>query len=1225
MNIVSIDTRDRFLKTVTVLTAIATVMALSGVAYLVPTAFGAAPADYGLTEGDTISAAGSDDPDVYIVNEMGYKRLFLNPAIFGLYGHLGGFAKVKTVSPATRDAFPTSGLFRVDGDEKVYGLETTGEDIANLRWVNTSGAQAVADDPDFFKKVFVINAAEKALYGTGADYTSVTQVPKYTRGGSITPTPTPGPLSVVLAPDNPPGKTITLNAAGVEMLKTRFSGTGTVNTLTLKRLGAGDTDDFLNLYVYDGATRLVSGKVFSTATGEVTFLVDVPVSGTKDLTFVAEMASTNNAGNVNYVQLKEVTLSGGGSVSGLPISGNNFTSAGASSGTVTVAKSGTLDDPNVGQKQALISEFKYTTATEGGNVERITMINGGTIKYSDLTNVKLKTGDKEWSGVSTSKGYLVFDLGSGHFIAKGGNSIFKVYADVGGKKDETIDLYFEYDTDTHVIGDQYGQAMAVTDTALDTAAEATTLTLKGGALTLTFNGPTAKTIATQVTDVTLLEYSMTAITNIEVRKTEFTLCADAGNDGTYDSAIVQADWDDLTDIKVWNKDTNTVVMGPKDATAFDDADDSGSCPNSQDGPQEIFTDVFDLAAGKTYNFKVTGDVDTSLGSGTQLLDADSVFKVILDDYSDDAGDVTVLKYAGTNTAVAAADIVPRADIAGNNITIAAASLTLSLAGTPASQTKVKGTKDVNVVGITFAAAQASALKVTQVVLTGYSADKSTDTYDEGTPDADNDSGISVANAMANVELWEAGTETLIGGSDKVTSNQLSVGGTGTITFSNLGWNIPAGTSKTLLVRSDLSSNAASGASDFYSFDIAATGNVTALDVDSNTINAGNAAVNGTISPTRILTLAGSGSMTLAQAAGSPAKGSIYWGQTNAPISKFRLSATDEGQFIEKLTIAASNSTENTHAGNNVKTVHLTYKNKAGDTLTKSQSFGSAASVNFNWSTTDTNRPYVPQDSNMELSVNADLRTKSEGATPTNASPASVYFSLDLLDRFNGSFANGFRAVGDGSGEVLDGSSASFGNDVLGANDQYVFRVFPEISQVTLPSPHTLIGTPVVFKFTVTAKGVSGATLRFDNEAAGSGSLKFEVQASGQWSQGGTSTSFTIFDENNTTIDSGAITATADANPSKDATLTFDFTSADVEIAAGQTKTFSIQITNPGTNYAKASSTGRAADYFQLTLVDDAAGVINWVADYNNGTTSADTASVVGTLKNLPLYGPTFQR
>lgn len=137
----------------------------------------------GLKEGDTISAAGSSDPDVYIVNVWGYKRLFLNPVIFSFYGHLGGFAKVKNITPSTRDILVTSGLFRncETNDPKVYGIEITGEDTGRLHWVNTSGAQAVQDDPDFFKKVFCINNNEFNWYTKGSDYTSVDQVPSYTR------------------------------------------------------------------------------------------------------------------------------------------------------------------------------------------------------------------------------------------------------------------------------------------------------------------------------------------------------------------------------------------------------------------------------------------------------------------------------------------------------------------------------------------------------------------------------------------------------------------------------------------------------------------------------------------------------------------------------------------------------------------------------------------------------------------------------------------------------------------------------------------------------------------------------------------------------------------------------------------------------------------------------------------------------------------------------------
>ena len=1219
--------RTSLMKTISGLTAIATILSLSGLLYFFTNYAGAvAPADYNLKEGDTVSATGSDDPDVYIVNEMGFKRLFLNPVIFGFYGHLGGFANVKSVSPATRDAFVTSGLFRncESGDEKVYGVETSGEDVGSLRWVNTSGAQAVADDANFFKKVFCINNNEFNWYPKGAEFTSVNQVPVYTRTPGATPVAT-GPLSVSLAPGNPAAQTVTVNAIGVEMLRMRFSGTGTINTLTVKRLGPGTVDDFENVFVYDGSKRLTSGKTFSGSSGETTFLVNVAVNGSKELSIIADML-TGVAGNVNYFQLTGATATGGAAVSGAPLNGNNFNVSGASSGTLTVAKVGSLSNPTVGQKQAQISEFKITTNTEGASVKRLTMLNDGNMKASDITNLKVKTGSTEWAGTIATDGYIVFDLGSGHSIAKGGNATFMVYADLAGKKDETVDVYFENNSDILAIGDQYGQGMAEGTNTLDTADEATTLTLQGGALTLVFNGPSATTVGTQATDVTLLRYSMTAASNIEIKQTEFTLCADTTGDGVFDTETTEADWDDVTDVKVWDEGTNTVVMGPKDGTAFDHADDTASCPDSAGGVQEQFTDTLDLMAGKVYNFKVTADIDTSLVAGE--LDSGDAIRIVLDDYSDDSASVSKMKYAGTNTAVASADIVPRADISGSTITLSSSSLTLSLAGNPSDQTKIRGTKDVDMVGVTFAAGQASMIKVTTIKVTGYAAESPTGTsFDEGvaTDDGGSDTGITVANAMAKVQLYEAESGALIAGSDKVSSNILGTSGTGTMTFSNLDWQIPAGTSKTMLVRVDLSNNTASGtAGDGYAFDIAGTSDVTALDVDSNTVNPGNQKVNGTASaPTQILTVKNAGSMTTAIHSDTPQKAGIYWGQTNAPISKFRLTAVDEGQYIEKLTFAASDSTEATNAAANVKMVYLTYKNKAGSTLTTSQSFGNAASVNFAWATGDANRPYVPQDSSLDLTLNVDMKVKAEGATQTGGT-STVYFSIDLMDKFNGSYTNGFRAVGDGSGTVLSGTDTGIG-DITTGNDQYVYRVFPKITQIALSSPYELLGNPNVFKFTVTALGLTDSTLRFDNEAVGSGSIKFEVISSGQYTVGGAaqSTTFTIYDEGSVTIDTGSLTA-GDARTGTNASLTFDFSSKDVEIAGGGTKTFTIQIDNPTTNYPRNGGATATDDYFQVVLRDDEAGLINWVGNYDNTTAATDTQSTTGTIKSLPLFGSTFK-
>jgi hypothetical protein len=78
------------------------------------------------------------------------------------------------------DPSNSSGQDQID-PSKVYALEVTAEDTGTLHWINTTGEQAVADDPNFFKKVFCINSNEFNWYSKGSDYTSVTQVPEYSR------------------------------------------------------------------------------------------------------------------------------------------------------------------------------------------------------------------------------------------------------------------------------------------------------------------------------------------------------------------------------------------------------------------------------------------------------------------------------------------------------------------------------------------------------------------------------------------------------------------------------------------------------------------------------------------------------------------------------------------------------------------------------------------------------------------------------------------------------------------------------------------------------------------------------------------------------------------------------------------------------------------------------------------------------------------------------------
>jgi hypothetical protein len=147
------------------------VLGLGGFASVAPV-LAVAPADYNLMEGNLIRATG--DADVFIINEHGYKRLFINPQIFTLYGHLGGWSAVKEVTPTARDAFMTSPYYRKSGDTKVYALEVTGDDTGVLHWVNMTGEAAVAADANFYKKIFTISDLEFNWYTKSTtDYTSL--------------------------------------------------------------------------------------------------------------------------------------------------------------------------------------------------------------------------------------------------------------------------------------------------------------------------------------------------------------------------------------------------------------------------------------------------------------------------------------------------------------------------------------------------------------------------------------------------------------------------------------------------------------------------------------------------------------------------------------------------------------------------------------------------------------------------------------------------------------------------------------------------------------------------------------------------------------------------------------------------------------------------------------------------------------------------------------------
>jgi len=505
------------------LTMVATVLSLVGFAAMPIAAQAVAPADYGLREGDTISASGSNDPDIYIVNDWGYKRLFVNPAIFTLYGHLS-WAGVKSVSPATRDAFGTSGLFRncETGDQKVYGLDVLSEDVANLRWVNTSGAQAVLDDPMFFRKVFCINSREQALYGTGADYTSVLQVPAYSRGGLPVGT---GAVSASLSSDNPASNTLIETQSAADLAHFTFSGSGTVTSVVLQRLGVSSDVTLSNVYLYQGTKRLTDAATVSS--GKITFSDTAglfTVNGSANIAVKADVAD-GTSGQTLGVQL---TSFNGNAVS---LSGNLFTIATNPTDLATIA----VGAPTPLTLASINPQNDYpiwTSIVTIGNHEvslrslQVRVI--GSVVAGDLRNFRLyKDGVQIGSSIAQqdANGYVVFDFGSGITLATGGRTL-KLLADIVGGSGKNFFISLRNKADISAYDTQYGVGLLDSTGVYPASAPTQTLgdgtevlSIGAGTLTITKTTDSASgDVIKDATGVSLVKYTFTA--NGEALKVE---------------------------------------------------------------------------------------------------------------------------------------------------------------------------------------------------------------------------------------------------------------------------------------------------------------------------------------------------------------------------------------------------------------------------------------------------------------------------------------------------------------------------------------------------------------------------------------------------------------------------------------------------------------------------------------------------------------------------------
>ena len=630
-----------------------------------------------------------------------------------------------------------------------------------------------------------IAAVLASLGGTGSGNT----------GSGNTGTTVPGTLTVALDSSTPGSRVVPVSASNVELMKVMLTGTGNITSIAFKRTGPGATTDFSNVYLYDGDSRLTTGRTINSQTHTVTFTgLSLAVSGSKVLTLSADIYSSAGSNQHQFQLVSASDVTADTTVGGtFPLTSNTIGFSAASAGTATVEKTGSLANPNIGQVGAKLSEFKITAgSTEDIEVRRVALYYAGSLSRSNLTNLVLKqAGVTVATGVAiNSKDLLVLTFTSPFAMEKGAVRTFELYGDISAsaKSSETIKFYVDDSSDVYALGKQYGYGVGITRTGFDSdTSDHHVLTLQGGDITITFNGPAASDVAVRGQDVTVLDFTIASVNNVEIRNLRLgatTTLLDVSGEG-------------FNDLKVKNQATGAVLTNSTDVTT---------------STSVVFTDPISIAAGQSIRMIVTTDIDSDD-------DASDTLRVNLNAFG--ASDI---KNLDNNQYVAVANIVPNG-VAGNLMTVKAPDLEISLAGSPASATTTAGASNVPLLAIN-AKAIADTIKITQLVF-----------------DGTNSSGSStISSDLTSLGVYD-GT-TLVSTLKSVDSS------TKKVTFDNLNINISQGAQKTLTVKASNLSTGASNGNNYY-FTITPSTQVTAVDSNGNTLSGLSATVVNTGGTTKV--------------------------------------------------------------------------------------------------------------------------------------------------------------------------------------------------------------------------------------------------------------------------------------------------------------------------------------------------------------------------------------
>ncbi len=990
-----------------------------------------------------------------------------------------------------------------------------------------------------------------------AAYSNPAQLPEQVQGG----------LTVSLASDSPASTTIAARAQGVVLAKFNLSSTNgatTVNSLTIKQGGLGSTNNVESVYLYEGNTRLTSGRTVNSASREVTFgtLNLALASGqTRTISVVADIADseTVNSGDTLFFEIESANKVVSGSTVGgnFPVRGASVSLSATEVGTLTLSKGGTITNPTLGQKQAVIGEFHLASSSEESvRLQRLRLTVDAASNHDNFNlfqnDVLVAVGTR--SGSDT----VDFIFTNQFEIAQGNNRIFQLKADIGGKSGDEIKVSVDESSDIYAIGTKYGFGVAVVDgspayratgsSCANTGSSCSFSQIQGGKLTFAFNGPTASRFNLDQNGLVLMDLTVTSENEATIRHLAFSVTgADLIGEGTNRN---------YQNFRLVDKATGATVSGPVEMSGNDTE------------ASVAFPDDWAMRAGESIDLQLL--VDAKGGNAPYTVSNGETIRATFVAGSTQARDINNRDLnLGT-------DIVPNANLTGHLMTAQAASLTVAASQPPSSSTYVRGAQNVDMLGVSFQTGTASAVRVTAAAF-GFG----TDTEEEA------------SSHITSCSIHDAASGALVDGPRSFSGAKVN--------FNGFNWTIPAGTTGKLIARCNFANLPADGDQWWLTL---AKADITALDADGNTLTSITDAevVNGGEDPAIYQTLNESGQLTVALDGSSPQANIILGASTGVTTSVFRFSTNNEPYIVKSLTL------ETCEAGYGcneavANAIRLSYTDKSGAARTATSSF-SGGKVHFG----DLDL-YVPTTTHALATVSIDTNTvSSTGAQSGNR------ISLSLIDE-------DFEALGESSGNTITTVTPVAGRE------QVLRKTKPTVSLASgSPAGFQIPGFNEVLLFNVTAdsrgyvdlKEVTFRVTSSNNAEAGTWNECDVLGDAAKWQiYNKAEPSNILGDWDFYDVDGGECDGAA---PLAYAKVTFaDGAFGTEEIGAGQTKTYAVRLDTTGASAAMDDSIRLdipAENQLPAGEVD-LDGSLLW-GDDNTGV-DADGAYI----RNLPVLGGTI--